>query len=751
MNRWLIGAALVVGVSSAFGQEYVVPISGLSPQVVVSLTDERDSDDFEFSASISDYNDTSNRNKTSPIRVLPTNGAPHYDFFIFDTGAPAHILSYESTAKYDIALAGRRGTNITLIGGAGGEFLEATNSDPLAIYTAGFGAINSTSPLGVDTTQFRGQYNVSVINGEFNTENPDLDLPNLIGTPIASQYTTVIRNSDPYIIEHEDALRRSPDLELLDVGSLDREPRRLGMRFDSGSQVLPAPVFVPNLSGISLDDPGDNPSSPTNTGWYFVDADVRNNGRERTNLEFLVDTGAQATIVSEQEAVKLGFDVELDEPDFVVRIQGVTGVSEEVPGFIADEFHLLGTAGGLKLKDVPLVVFNLRDPRKTVGTLPALLGMNVFVDRDVILNPEAEDPYVGVSDPIGATRSWASSQAIDSWNSATSWNGPGSPEIDWFAYIQNVTGTPQTAVLSQDTTMSALTTKGHESDPRGTMTVAVENSTLTLYGSAILQQGSTLHLDDARLSPLAVELRGGALRGNGTVEGEVLSQGILQPGGIHTIGQLVFTGSLDQLSQGDLQIDLRDFNTFDQIQVEGTMTVGGQLSLQTTSDHVAPAHGESQTFPIIDADGDLFGSFTSYEFSGRPIGVDCQLDDSTQCRTLSATEFREHIGNGQFIEIDYRPGGVSIIEYRALQGDTNGDGDVAFDDFLRVASSFGGSGDWRSGDFSGDGTVNFGDFLSLSSNFDGEAQAAHAVVPEPTSLLPILSVAFALRRRRRTR
>ena len=52
-------------------------------------------------------------------------------------------------------------------------------------------------------------------------------------------------------------------------------------------------------------------------------------------------------------------------------------------------------------------------------------------------------------------------------------------------------------------------------------------------------------------------------------------------------------------------------------------------------------------------------------------------------------------------------------------GDTDGDGDVDFRDFLVLSSNFGSAVDsaFADADFNGDGTVSFVDFLVLSQNF----------------------------------
>jgi hypothetical protein len=73
-----------------------------------------------------------------------------------------------------------------------------------------------------------------------------------------------------------------------------------------------------------------------------------------------------------------------------------------------------------------------------------------------------------------------------------------------------------------------------------------------------------------------------------------------------------------------------------------------------------------------------------------------------------------------------------------IQGDANGDGNVAFDDFLILSAGFGSAGNYTQGDFDLSGTVDFSDFLILSANF-GQSPNAAVAVPEPSSLL-ILSL-----------
>ena len=77
-------------------------------------------------------------------------------------------------------------------------------------------------------------------------------------------------------------------------------------------------------------------------------------------------------------------------------------------------------------------------------------------------------------------------------------------------------------------------------------------------------------------------------------------------------------------------------------------------------------------------------------------------------------------------------GGVVLCDPNSM-GDANGDGMVAFDDFLVLSTNFGGAATSHTeGDFNCDGMVAFDDFLILSTNF-GQAVGAQSV-PEPSGV-----------------
>ena len=733
-------------VSTAFAQDdFVVPISANSPHVFMGITPERDPDDASF---------FSVPNSPPRQEFLPEDGSSHFEVAVFDTGSPATIISHDSFLEFGIAQVGRQGINITPLGGAGGGVVDAINSDPVGVYAIGLdGLLTRVLPSGevqsvVNTNEMRGTFNDSVLYGDAGTE-----IPNLIGTTTASHYTTRIDYSDPQIIEYNGETHRSPAVQLTDLGDFGARPsRRIQMNMKNGALGLPA--FLPDLAGIAnnIDDLSDNPSTPTIAGSFWLTLNVENNGVRRDRLEAIFDTGAQGSIVSEQVAAEMGFDVERDEPDFLVRLAGVTGESEEVKGFYADEVVIPGTDGGLVLKDVPLIVFNLQDPSSESGnTLDALIGMNLFANRDLILNPEPGNAFLGVSDPSVNQHDWSATTDSARWGDFRSWSAPGIPAIDWYTNVRNNTGTPQIALVDEDSTVGSFVSAGSEDAPDGTMTTVIaEGKTLTLFASAILLEGSTIHLEEgAKLAPLAVEVRGGTISGTGTVEGEVLSQGTLIPGGVDSIGTLIFPGSLDQLSRGTMRFEIGDNSDpqniqYDQVMVEGAISVGGRLEISTTDDYMELGSGERELLTIITAERGILEEFSALSFN------DVELTDRYRVST-DRSSFRDHVEDGQFVTLSYPAReSVAIENYQAEAGDVDGNGVVEFEDFIILSTNFNTEQDWTGGDFTGDGVVTFGDFLQLSTNYQGISGNAQSV-PEPNASMLIcvgFVVALGARRRR---
>jgi hypothetical protein len=89
-----------------------------------------------------------------------------------------------------------------------------------------------------------------------------------------------------------------------------------------------------------------------------------------------------------------------------------------------------------------------------------------------------------------------------------------------------------------------------------------------------------------------------------------------------------------------------------------------------------------------------------------------------------------------------------------VPGDADGDGDVDTADAQELADNWGSgpNATWDMGDFDGDGYIGPGDAAILAANWNYGAEEASSPVPEPATLVGLLSLAFALlltgRRRR---
>jgi hypothetical protein len=99
----------------------------------------------------------------------------------------------------------------------------------------------------------------------------------------------------------------------------------------------------------------------------------------------------------------------------------------------------------------------------------------------------------------------------------------------------------------------------------------------------------------------------------------------------------------------------------------------------------------------------------------------------------------------------------AVLLRAALNGDTNFDGQILFNDLLTLAANYNASNKgWTDGDFNYDGVVGFPDLLTLAANygfsdaqFESDWALAQSMVPEPTTMLCLLSAPLMLLNRRR--
>jgi len=371
------------------------PIGGYQPLVAVSMTNEDTVDDLDFFAV---NTDTYLANGLPGAHALASNGSPHYRVALMDTGAQVHLMTADAITNFDFAGNNLLGTEQIGLGGAGGtEF--GTIQDPTGIYVTGFSNVTGGPSLSLNTSSLVGQYNVSIVGAN----DPASLLPDVVGLPLLSQYTTVIRADQRREIVVGADVFESPQVELLPFGDpgIPSIIRHAPLQLLPGSAFASPPAFFPNLG---LPDPNDfhqDPSIPSNIpGAMFIQGDIFNAGVAQNNLLMFFDTGSQVTVVSELVASNLGFDVVLDTPEFTVEIQGAGGVVLDVPGFFVESFGLDTTGGAFTLSNVPVIVLNVPDPRDGINIVPAIIGTNLFADRNIIINPEPGNAFLAISDIV---------------------------------------------------------------------------------------------------------------------------------------------------------------------------------------------------------------------------------------------------------------------------------------------------------------------------------------------------------------
>jgi hypothetical protein len=682
-----------------------VPLGGFIPFVGISLTDEfKDADeDLTGTFFIAEK-------ETSLVGTqLSGTANPYYDLALLDTGAATHILTSQAAGPngFDIDGNGFDGTNTQIIGGATGQQVLEIN-DPLAVFAAGLGdRVSAGSSLVMKTGTMRGQSSFATLSAPSTWK-----LPNILGLPMAAQHQIAIKNSEPQIFQLGGRTVRTPQVEFNDLGSgSDGILRRAPLKIRPGASFISGPLYIQNLDIFGgLENFHENPLSPTviENGGLFIDVDMANGMRSFQDKEFLFDTGADMTVVSEVTAARLGFDPLLDTPDFILEVEGSGGVSGGVPGFYIDELNIDTVGGTFTLHNVPVAVLDVTNPNDPGNVIDGILGMHLFTGRDLVIdaNPSTGQGGVGpslyISDPVTQTHVWTSSSAQTAFETSSNWTANGTPDQMWVAELRNTTVPQQIVTLNGNSTVNQLVVAGSAST-----SVALQfdgSETLTTFGETRIEQGGVISLNGAntKLDTQFVNMQGGVLRGNGTVfvgtgpvNGAIRNiGGRIEPG--DGIGKLSITGDLSNLDDGTLAIQLSGttaITQYDVLAMSRFAFLDGTLEVTLTSGFV-PTVGNAFTFLTTTANG-VFGEFEKLIVPG---GFQWEVD------YLASSVILKVVGLG-------------------TSGDFNGDGKVDGRDFLvwQKNPSIGNLADWQ---------ANYG---------NGFLSAIHSV-PEPGSFAMFLGM-----------
>ena len=411
------------------------PLNGFVPWIAVALTDER-SGELELDAVpqfsvVGEY-----------LVEEPETG---YGIGIFDTGAGAHIISAVDAAQtglygYKPSLITESSIEVSGVIGSASVWV----SQPIGLFIDGLNAIDPNG-LKLDNTAMVGQLNVSIGVGD-PIDSPNV--PTVIGTPMSVFMTAVIRNDKQIAIVRDGEEFTGPAMAFYEAEDpeIPDYPNSIPLELRPSGSV--AVQYFPNI--LDPFDPAfGEPMSPSvmtaflpSQSLFFASSvDVTDEGRSAIDKDgFMLDTGAQVTVLSEAIGARLGLNEA--NAEFEVEIIGVTGDSIMAPGFVIDSLEITAIPEWLSFTNIPVVMLDVDSPEG--GTLDGIIGMNLFTNFNLVLRggglpdfgghsldfapiaprpigdiaPGIGDGIVDYRDIAALASAWLTTSESSQWNSA---------------------------------------------------------------------------------------------------------------------------------------------------------------------------------------------------------------------------------------------------------------------------------------------------------------------------------------------
>jgi hypothetical protein len=412
------------------------PVDGFVPWIVLTATNQREAEEFWEAV-------------TEPSYVgAPTSGIdPRTDYFIglFDTGASAHVIGYQNAVNAGLFNSNYLTTNIISVEGVTGS-VDAWVSLPYALFMDGLDALE---PNGIGGSEFilpttdgmKGQSNVSTIVGDDPGTYPDL--ATAIGSPLSLYYTTHIEVDKMITVTHNSVDYTAPKISFYNQGV--NEPNYpnyvpLELKPLGAINVQWAPAldllnfeYIPATPSIIIGN-----SSQSLFFVHGVDlSEGSNNAYDKDR--FMLDTGAQITVIGNRIAARLGLHP--DNKEFEVDIEGVTGEVTKAPGFYIDSLTIPAIGEWLEFTNVPVILLEVSSPEG--GKLDGIIGMNLFTEYNLIFRgggifleeeprleferisigpvigdiaPETRDGKVDLVDYSVFSRTWMATDTDGNWN-----------------------------------------------------------------------------------------------------------------------------------------------------------------------------------------------------------------------------------------------------------------------------------------------------------------------------------------------
>jgi hypothetical protein len=379
--------------------EQPIPIDGFVPYVAIALTDKSRPGEFAFAHVLA--NSVVGNPLNSPL-------SQNYAIGILDTGGTVNIIGHCDRDVLGLTNAWLTG-NTVAIGGAGGQ-IDADVTQPLGMFVAGLQAIDPGT-LDLDTTKLLGHWHVSAVVPPETACGDLVDIPSAVGTTLVAFRDVWIRNDHKRTIVRHEVTYAGPEVSVHVPGdaavpdypnviALDVRPTLLASSMTTSAYFISLENLddfrTPGIPTGLVDVEGDWPTG----GWFVASTWLQEGTRPEINKLFMVDTGAQISLVRSFVAGQLGLNP--NAPEFTVEVTGVTGDVTTAPGFYLDSLKIdTLSADQLQFAQVPIIILDL--PSVEGGTLDGIIGTNVFFDRNLAFKPRlAGSSVLEVSAPIPA-------------------------------------------------------------------------------------------------------------------------------------------------------------------------------------------------------------------------------------------------------------------------------------------------------------------------------------------------------------
>ncbi|HPS54535.1 MAG TPA: aspartyl protease family protein [Sedimentisphaerales bacterium] len=348
------------------------PIDGFIPWIAINITDERISElDGIYDATVEpqisgDY--------------LTNNPASNYAIGLFDTGASACVMSADAADITGISANPDMITSNPIELSGVNDSVLAYVSQPMGLFVGGLRNIDSDEHLS--DVNMVGLSNVALVIAD-HIDSPNV--PTVAGSPMSVNYNTIFDNSNPITVEVDGQQYTAPDIQILDSSSSIPDYRNsipLELRPLGATSVQYAPTI--NYETYEFE-----PSSPSiivgtsSQNLFFVSSVDMYQGSYQAydKNRFMLDTGAQVTVIGSRIAARLGLDPQ--NAEFQVEIEGATGQIEMVDGFYIDKIEIPALGQWLSFTNVPVILLDVSSPEG--GTLDGIIGMNLFTQLDFVL------------------------------------------------------------------------------------------------------------------------------------------------------------------------------------------------------------------------------------------------------------------------------------------------------------------------------------------------------------------------------